>query len=171
MSESTGAPEGGKFRYRADMAPPQPAPVASKGFKCPNCGGPVNLELPGKSVTIRCPKCSSILEPEHEVLKLRDKYNEQFPHRQWIPMGTEGTLNGIKFKCVGMVVRGDDDGGEWSEYLLFNPYHGYRYLVESIRRFPPQDELVERFARAGFARPAYRNLSGGIAALHWGWRV
>lgn len=47
----------------------------------------------------------------------------------------------------------------------------YRYLVESIRRFPPQDELKQRFADAGFARPAYQNLSGGIAALHWGWRV
>ncbi|HNJ66716.1 MAG TPA: DUF4178 domain-containing protein, partial [Turneriella sp.] len=161
MSESTGAPEGGKFRYRADMAPPQPAPVASKGFKCPNCGGPVNLELPGKSVTIRCPKCSSILEPEHEVLKLRDKYNEQFPHRQWIPMGTEGTLNGIKFKCVGMVVRGDDDGGEWSEYLLFNPYHGYRYLVESSGHWT----LIEQAPGLGFdksGRPGWYGPTGTI---------
>lgn len=58
---------------------------------------------------------------------------------------------------LGQIVAGDAES--------------YRYLVESIRRFPPQDELVERFARAGFARPAYRNLSGGIAALHWGWRV
>ncbi|MBL8706299.1 MAG: class I SAM-dependent methyltransferase [Rhodospirillales bacterium] len=47
----------------------------------------------------------------------------------------------------------------------------YRYLVESIRRFPPQDELKQRFADQGFVRPAYQNLSGGIAALHWGWRV
>lgn len=47
----------------------------------------------------------------------------------------------------------------------------YRYLVESIRRFPPQEELAKRFASAGFARVNWRNLSGGIAALHWGWRV
>lgn len=47
----------------------------------------------------------------------------------------------------------------------------YRYLVESIRRFPPQEELAKRFAAAGFARVDWRNLSGGIAALHWGWRV
>jgi hypothetical protein len=161
MSENTGAPQGGKFRYRADMAPPQPAPVTSKGFKCPNCGGPVNLELPGKSVTVRCPKCSSILEPDHEVLKLRDKYNEQFPHRQWIPIGTEGTLNGIRFKCVGMVVRGDDDGGVWSEYLLFNPYHGYRYLVESSGHWT----LIEQVPGLGFdksGRPGWYGPTGQI---------
>lgn len=160
MSESTG-PEGGKFRYRADMAPPQPAPVTSKGFRCPNCGGPVNLELPGKSVTIRCPKCSSIIESDHDVLKLRDKYNEKFPHRLWIPIGTEGTLGGIRYKCVGMVVRGDDDGGTWSEYLLFNPYHGYRYLVESSGHWT----LIEQAPGLGFdksGRPGWHGPAGTI---------
>ena len=129
MSDNSGQPTGGRFR--ADLPPQESAPVTAKGFKCPNCGGPVKLELPGKSQTVRCPYCSSILEPGHDVLVLRKKYNEKFSHTMWIPLGAEGILEGIKFKCVGMVVRGDDDGGEWCEYLLFNPYHGYRYLVES----------------------------------------
>jgi len=47
----------------------------------------------------------------------------------------------------------------------------YRYLVESIRRFPPQEELARHLTAAGLARVNWRNLSGGIAALHWGWRV
>lgn len=47
----------------------------------------------------------------------------------------------------------------------------YRYLVESIRRFPAQDELADRMAAAGFDRVRYRNLSGGIAALHSAWRL
>ena len=47
----------------------------------------------------------------------------------------------------------------------------YRYLVESIRRFPPQDELAARIAAAGFDRVGFRNLSGGIAALHGAWRL
>lgn len=47
----------------------------------------------------------------------------------------------------------------------------YRYLVESIRRFPPQAELAGLIAEAGFAQVRYRNLSGGIAALHSGWRI
>lgn len=47
----------------------------------------------------------------------------------------------------------------------------YEYLVESIRRFPPQDELVARMRAVGFGAVSYRNLSGGIAAIHIGWRV
>lgn len=47
----------------------------------------------------------------------------------------------------------------------------YRYLVESIRRFPDQDSFADRIAEAGFERVKYRNLSGGIAAIHSGWRL
>jgi len=47
----------------------------------------------------------------------------------------------------------------------------YQYLVESIRRFPRQEELVQRIAAAGFERATFRNLMGGIAALHSGWRL
>jgi demethylmenaquinone methyltransferase / 2-methoxy-6-polyprenyl-1,4-benzoquinol methylase len=47
----------------------------------------------------------------------------------------------------------------------------YRYLVESIRRFPPQDDLARMIAAAGLDVVRYRNLSGGIAALHSAWRT
>jgi demethylmenaquinone methyltransferase/2-methoxy-6-polyprenyl-1,4-benzoquinol methylase len=42
----------------------------------------------------------------------------------------------------------------------------YAYLVRSIRRFPPQHELAARLRAAGFDAVAYRNLTGGIAAIH-----
>jgi demethylmenaquinone methyltransferase/2-methoxy-6-polyprenyl-1,4-benzoquinol methylase len=47
----------------------------------------------------------------------------------------------------------------------------YQYLVESIRRFPPQAELAAMMGRAGFEQVSWRNLSGGIAAIHSGWRL
>jgi len=47
----------------------------------------------------------------------------------------------------------------------------YIYLVESIRRFPPQDALIERIENAGFSFARYRNLSAGIAAIHRAVRV
>ena len=47
----------------------------------------------------------------------------------------------------------------------------YEYLVESIRRFPPQAELAAMMRAAGFEQVSWRNLSAGIAALHVGWRV
>jgi len=47
----------------------------------------------------------------------------------------------------------------------------YRYLVESIRRFPDQERFAAMIREAGFSRGGYANYSGGIAALHWGWKL
>jgi len=47
----------------------------------------------------------------------------------------------------------------------------YRYLAESIRQHPPQDELQSMMTHAGFERCHYTNLSGGIVAIHTGYRV
>ncbi|MCP4933137.1 MAG: bifunctional demethylmenaquinone methyltransferase/2-methoxy-6-polyprenyl-1,4-benzoquinol methylase UbiE [bacterium] len=47
----------------------------------------------------------------------------------------------------------------------------YQYLVESIRKFPPQDDFVSLIEQAGFEQIKYRNLSGGIAAMHSGWKL
>ncbi|HEV2334956.1 MAG TPA: class I SAM-dependent methyltransferase [Stellaceae bacterium] len=58
---------------------------------------------------------------------------------------------------LGQVVTGNRDA--------------YAYLVESIRRFPPQSALLETMAAAGLERASYRNLTGGVAALHSAWRL
>jgi len=58
---------------------------------------------------------------------------------------------------VGQAVTGDGDS--------------YRYLVESIRRFPPQAELARMIEAAGLDQVRVRNLSGGIAAIHSAWRL
>jgi demethylmenaquinone methyltransferase/2-methoxy-6-polyprenyl-1,4-benzoquinol methylase len=47
----------------------------------------------------------------------------------------------------------------------------YRYLAESIRMFPDQAALAGMLETAGFSRVAVQNLSGGIAAIHGGWRL
>jgi len=47
----------------------------------------------------------------------------------------------------------------------------YRYLAESIRRFPAQAAFAKRIEKAGFSQLKYRNLSGGIAAIHSGWKA
>lgn len=47
----------------------------------------------------------------------------------------------------------------------------YRYLAESIRMHPPQDELKAMFETAGFQRVEYFNLTGGIVAVHRGYRL
>jgi demethylmenaquinone methyltransferase/2-methoxy-6-polyprenyl-1,4-benzoquinol methylase len=47
----------------------------------------------------------------------------------------------------------------------------YSYLVESIRKFPNQGNFAAMISRAGFDRVSFRNYSGGIAALHSGWKL
>jgi demethylmenaquinone methyltransferase/2-methoxy-6-polyprenyl-1,4-benzoquinol methylase len=47
----------------------------------------------------------------------------------------------------------------------------YRYLVESIRKFPKQEKFADMIRATGFSRVSYRNLTGGIAAIHSGWRI
>jgi demethylmenaquinone methyltransferase / 2-methoxy-6-polyprenyl-1,4-benzoquinol methylase len=47
----------------------------------------------------------------------------------------------------------------------------YRYLVESIRKFPKPSTFADMIRAAGFARLSWQSLSGGIVALHSGWRL
>lgn len=47
----------------------------------------------------------------------------------------------------------------------------YQYLVESIRKFPNQKDFSAMIEAAGFDRVSYRNYTGGIAALHSGWKL
>jgi demethylmenaquinone methyltransferase/2-methoxy-6-polyprenyl-1,4-benzoquinol methylase len=47
----------------------------------------------------------------------------------------------------------------------------YRYLVESIRRFPPAEDFRAMIEKAGFERASYTKLSGGIVAIHSGWKL
>jgi demethylmenaquinone methyltransferase / 2-methoxy-6-polyprenyl-1,4-benzoquinol methylase len=58
---------------------------------------------------------------------------------------------------LGQIVTGDREA--------------YAYLVESIRRFPRQSELSEMIACAGLDQVRFRNLTGGVAALHSAWRL
>lgn len=58
---------------------------------------------------------------------------------------------------IGAMIAGDADS--------------YRYLVESIRKFPRQQDFAAMMERAGFSQVRYRNLTGGIAAIHSGWKI
>ncbi|MBS0550760.1 MAG: bifunctional demethylmenaquinone methyltransferase/2-methoxy-6-polyprenyl-1,4-benzoquinol methylase UbiE [Proteobacteria bacterium] len=55
--------------------------------------------------------------------------------------------------------------------LVARDAESYRYLHESIRRFPPQHELARRMKEAGFGNVAWRDMTMGVVALHSGWRL
>jgi demethylmenaquinone methyltransferase/2-methoxy-6-polyprenyl-1,4-benzoquinol methylase len=74
--------------------------------------------------------------------------------------GLEALYDLYSFKvipAIGGVVTGDADA--------------YRYLVESIRRFPKPTAFADMMRAAGFRRVSFRQMSGGIVALHSGWRL
>jgi demethylmenaquinone methyltransferase / 2-methoxy-6-polyprenyl-1,4-benzoquinol methylase len=55
--------------------------------------------------------------------------------------------------------------------MIARDAESYRYLHESIRRFPAQRDLARRLREAGFERVAWRNMTLGVVALHSGWRI
>jgi demethylmenaquinone methyltransferase/2-methoxy-6-polyprenyl-1,4-benzoquinol methylase len=57
--------------------------------------------------------------------------------------------------------------GEW----VAKDAASYRYLAESIRMHPDQETLLAMLSEAGFAQTRYHNLTGGIVALHRGYKV
>jgi demethylmenaquinone methyltransferase / 2-methoxy-6-polyprenyl-1,4-benzoquinol methylase len=57
--------------------------------------------------------------------------------------------------------------GEW----VAKDGEAYRYLAESIRRFPAQKPFAQMIEKAGLSRVKVRNLTGGIAAMHSAWRI
>ena len=54
--------------------------------------------------------------------------------------------------------------------FIANNEDAYKYLIESIRMFPDQDQLSSMLIKSKFERVKYRNLSKGIASLHSGWK-
>ena len=55
--------------------------------------------------------------------------------------------------------------------LIANDAESYQYLIESIRKFPSQEELASLVSEAGFRLVKYRNLTQGVVAMHSGWKV
>jgi len=55
--------------------------------------------------------------------------------------------------------------------MLAGDKESYQYLVESIRKFPKQEQFAQMIREAGFAKVAYQDYSTGIAALHTGWKL
>ncbi|MEO6339228.1 MAG: DUF4178 domain-containing protein [Caulobacteraceae bacterium] len=109
------------------------APTAMKALTCPACGAPVNLRAAGYTVTVACGHCGATLDALDPELKLIASAQQALSVPR-IALGTRGTLAGVVWETVGYLERTDGDD-PWSEYLLFNPYYGYRFLVDGGHRW------------------------------------
>jgi hypothetical protein len=100
--------------------------TAAKAISCPNCGGATEIKAAGYTVTLVCQYCSSVLDVANPDVRVITAYNEAAAELE-IPLGTRGVINGTEWEVIGYITRSDSEM-EWDEYLLFNPYAGYRWL-------------------------------------------
>lgn len=104
-----------------------------RALTCPNCGGTIALRAAGVSVTLVCEHCGSALDATREDVRLIAAAASAMRQPE-IALGTRGTVRGTQWEVVGYLERADA-WVEWCEYLLFNPYEGYAFLVDDGRRY------------------------------------
>ncbi|HLG95353.1 MAG TPA: DUF4178 domain-containing protein [Bryobacteraceae bacterium] len=110
-----------------------PPLVKAKSLSCPNCGAPVELRGFAHTLSAVCPNCLSVLDTSSPELQVLDTFQGKERVQPKIPLGTRGTFNGTVYEVIGFQERSVQSGGDfysWDEYLLFNPYKGFRYLTE-----------------------------------------
>ncbi|WP_126173112.1 class I SAM-dependent methyltransferase [Altericroceibacterium xinjiangense] len=99
------------------------------------------------------------LAEAHRVLKHGGRFFcLEFSTTEW--PGFKEAYDAYSHKLVpqiGKVIAGDADS--------------YRYLIESIRRFPPMEEFEGLIRNAGFARTKVEPIMGGLVAIHSGWKI
>jgi hypothetical protein len=114
--------------------PTQPTKPQVKALHCPQCGGAITLRSFQQAVTVVCEGCHSILDAKDPTLKILQQFNEIIkPVPPLIPLGSRGKLRGTDYEVIGFQRRNTNSESvryDWHEYLLFNPYKGFRYLSE-----------------------------------------
>jgi hypothetical protein len=107
--------------------------VHAKSISCPNCGSPVELRGFAHTLSAVCPKCLSVLDASSPEVQILQKFQGKTQVAPTIPLGTRGKIGNTQLEVIGFQVRQvetGDDSYSWDEYLLFNPYQGFRYLTE-----------------------------------------
>jgi len=104
-----------------------------KALNCPNCGSAIELRAMGAAAAVVCSYCSVTLDATNPQLVILQRFQAQMTVQPLIPLGSRGKLFGAIWEIIGFQQRGIDVEGTnyfWREYVLFNPYKGFRYLSE-----------------------------------------
>jgi hypothetical protein len=106
--------------------------VLTRALNCPNCGAALTMRAAGHSLTIVCESCHSVLDAKDESYQVLSQFKTRMHFEPLLPLGSRGRLAGVAWEVIGVQVRTihvDGTAYSWSEHLLFNPYHGFRYLT------------------------------------------
>lgn len=113
----------------AGKPPFRPGPVQT--FSCPNCGGTIGIRALGITIHAVCESCGSIVDVSDENLRIIETAAVKARASE-IPIGSRGKLFDTEWEVIGYMIRSDSSGLHlWREYLLFNPYQGFRFLTEA----------------------------------------
>ena len=114
--------------------PNPPTPPQVQSLNCPGCGGAITLRSLSLAVTVVCDHCHAILDAQDPRLTILQKFkaatSEDPP---LIPLGSRGKIRGTLYEIIGFqrrTIKVDGVEYSWHEYVLFNPFRGFRYLTE-----------------------------------------
>jgi hypothetical protein len=112
-------------------APPPEKPKGKpRRFNCPSCGGTITLKAVGLSVHAVCSSCSSVIDTTDENYRIIEAAHQN-TQKTLLDIGTRGRLKGIEWEVIGYTDKTDGlEMYHWDEYLLYNPYYGFRFLVQ-----------------------------------------
>jgi hypothetical protein len=116
--------------------------TAVRALTCPACGGQIEIKAAGYTVAVACQHCGSALDVSRPEVEIITRYNEAAAALT-LPLGRRGTLDGFEWEVIGYLERSDGEA-DWNEYLLFNPYAGYRWLIEDGRKWQIGRPLHDR---------------------------
>lgn len=116
---------------------------ASAALNCPACGAAVELRAPGLSMSVMCGSCGTLLDTTHPEVRRIAQVEERIRCRPALPIGRRGRFDGLEWEVIGFQRRRDNWGESWDEYLLFNPFHGFRWLVTYQGHWSLVDLLLE----------------------------
>jgi Domain of unknown function (DUF4178) len=98
-------------------------------LNCPGCGAVVNIRAVGQTMSAVCGSCGAVIDTANPVWTLVQGQEEKIRQIQPVlPIGARGNLEGVDYEVIGLMQRADNYSA-WSEYLLFNPWQGFEWLV------------------------------------------
>jgi hypothetical protein len=101
-----------------------------KAFACKNCGGQVQLLAPGQSISAACQHCGTVVDLTDPNMRILSREKAAVRPDLKYEIGSKAKFEGKDWVLVGMMSRiVEQYGFEWEEYLLFNPFHGFRFLA------------------------------------------
>ena len=150
-----------------------------KGLNCPNCGAAMQIRGFEHTLTVVCPQCLSILDAKDPNLQVLQKFNAKTVMTLLIPLGSRGLWHGTVYEVIGFQQRTPQEGGalySWGEYLLFNPYKGFRYFTEynghwndvrTLRALPQPGFAIGAKPHMQFAGTTYTHFSTAQAVTSY----